>query len=245
MGDSAGAPALADTDEEPFLDAAWTEAIEATELLRTVLSDLGLADGFPRLRGDVNVYGRPDAARRLAAVLSLVLDERRRPRREYRGAETRGAAVGAEPEDLPPPVACEVVAAARPESLPPATSSEAVPLESRVYSGPGSTCATDDLQASALRLMRLYNGPAIPAPAAEMETMSSPPIPAPACAEDRDDLASAQTVRIFGQPTAQQDPLAGPPAAAARPLREQRGLPLRADVAELHEVRGDPERLPA
>jgi hypothetical protein len=89
MGDSAGAPVLAAAadqagpgPEEPFLDWAWTEAIEATELLRSVLAALGLHDGFPRLRGDVNVYGAPmvtvgritpAAARRLAAALGRVV----------------------------------------------------------------------------------------------------------------------------------------------------------------------------
>ena len=89
MGDSTGAPVLAAAAdlvgggaEEPFLDWAWTEAIEATELLRSVLAALGLHDGFPRLRGDVNVYGAPmvtvgritpAAARRLAAALGRVV----------------------------------------------------------------------------------------------------------------------------------------------------------------------------
>jgi hypothetical protein len=191
MGDSAGAPALADRGEEPFLDAAWTEAIEATELLRTVLADLGLADGFPRLRGDVNVYGRPmvtvgriepAAARRLAAVLSLVAD----------GTVRRGSSPS---QDLPPP---------------PVTPAP------RTYNG-GSTGLVDDIQTVALRLMRLAGGPAIPGPAA-----------------DRDGDGEADTLIC----------LSGPPSAA-RPVCEQHGLPFRADVAELDQVRSDPERLPA
>jgi hypothetical protein len=81
MGESAGTPLPANSGE-PFLDAAWTEAVDATELLRAALAALGLADDFPRLRGDVNVYGRPmvtvgriapAAARRLAAILALTL----------------------------------------------------------------------------------------------------------------------------------------------------------------------------
>jgi hypothetical protein len=82
MGESAEAPRIepADNgDDEPFLGLAWAEAIEATELLRSSLAALGLAGEIPRLRGDVNVYGRPmvtvgrispTAARRLAAALS-------------------------------------------------------------------------------------------------------------------------------------------------------------------------------
>ena len=82
MGESAAVPQLvpADSgDDEPFLGLAWAEAIEATELLRSALAALGLAGEIPRLRGDVNVYGRPmvtvgrispTAARRLAAALS-------------------------------------------------------------------------------------------------------------------------------------------------------------------------------
>ena len=81
MGESA-VPQLdpADSgDDEPFLGLAWAEAIEATELLRSALTALGLVGEIPRLRGDVNVYGRPmvtvgrispTAARRLAAALS-------------------------------------------------------------------------------------------------------------------------------------------------------------------------------
>jgi hypothetical protein len=82
MGESAAVPQVdpADSgDDEPFLGLAWAEAIEATELLRSALAALGLAGEIPRLRGDVNVYGRPmvtvgrispTAARRLAAALS-------------------------------------------------------------------------------------------------------------------------------------------------------------------------------
>jgi hypothetical protein len=82
MGESAAVPQIdpADSgDDEPFLGLAWAEAIEATELLRSALAALGLAGEIPRLRGDVNVYGRPmvtvgrispTAARRLAAALS-------------------------------------------------------------------------------------------------------------------------------------------------------------------------------
>jgi hypothetical protein len=82
MGDSAAAPLLDPAeggDDEPFLGLAWAEAIEATELLRSALAALGLVEEIPRLRGDVNVYGRPmvtlgricpTAARRLAAALS-------------------------------------------------------------------------------------------------------------------------------------------------------------------------------
>jgi hypothetical protein len=81
MGDSAGPTVPADHGE-PFLDAAWTEAIDATELLRDALIQLGLVEDFPRLRGDVNVYGRPmvtvgristQAARRLASILAMSL----------------------------------------------------------------------------------------------------------------------------------------------------------------------------
>lgn len=82
MGESAAVPPLDPAeggDDEPFLGPAWAEAIEATELLRSALAALGLAGEIPRLRGDVNVYGRPmvtvgrispTAARRLAAALS-------------------------------------------------------------------------------------------------------------------------------------------------------------------------------
>ncbi|MBS2535684.1 hypothetical protein KGQ20_23255 [Catenulispora sp. NF23] len=82
MGESAAVPQLDPADggdDEPFLGLAWAEAIEATELLRSALAALGLAGEIPRLRGDVNVYGRPmvtvgrinpTAARRLAAALS-------------------------------------------------------------------------------------------------------------------------------------------------------------------------------
>lgn len=82
MGESAAVPPLGPAesgDDEPFLGLAWAEAIEATELLRSALAALGLAGEIPRLRGDVNVYGRPmvtvgrinpTAARRLAAALS-------------------------------------------------------------------------------------------------------------------------------------------------------------------------------
>jgi hypothetical protein len=82
MGDSAATPLVDPAeggDDEPFLGLAWDEAIEATELLRSALAALGLAEEIPRLRGDVNVYGRPmvtlgricpTAARRLAAALS-------------------------------------------------------------------------------------------------------------------------------------------------------------------------------
>ncbi|MEY9904568.1 hypothetical protein ABIA35_000774 [Catenulispora sp. MAP12-49] len=82
MGESAAVPQLdpaENGDDEPFLGLAWAEAIEATELLRSALAALGLAGEIPRLRGDVNVYGRPmvtmgrispTAARRLAAALS-------------------------------------------------------------------------------------------------------------------------------------------------------------------------------
>jgi len=82
MGESAAVPQIDPTDsgdDEPFLGLAWAEAIEATELLRSALAALGLAGEIPRLRGDVNVYGRPmvtvgrispTAARRLAAALS-------------------------------------------------------------------------------------------------------------------------------------------------------------------------------
>jgi hypothetical protein len=82
MGESAAVPQvdLAEGgDDEPFLGLAWAEAIEATELLRSALAALGLDGEIPRLRGDVNVYGRPmvtvgrispTAARRLAAALS-------------------------------------------------------------------------------------------------------------------------------------------------------------------------------
>ena len=82
MGESAAVPQVDPADggdDEPFLGLAWAEAIEATELLRSALAALGLAGEIPRLRGDVNVYGRPmvtvgrispTAARRLAAALS-------------------------------------------------------------------------------------------------------------------------------------------------------------------------------
>ncbi|WP_194898833.1 hypothetical protein [Catenulispora pinisilvae] len=82
MGESAAVPQVDPADggdDEPFLGLAWAEAIEATELLRSALAALGLAAEIPRLRGDVNVYGRPmvtvgrinpTAARRLAAALS-------------------------------------------------------------------------------------------------------------------------------------------------------------------------------
>ena len=82
MGESAAVPLVEPAgggDDEPFLGMAWAEAIEATELLRSALTALGLAEEIPRLRGDVNVYGRPmvtvgrispTAARRLAAALS-------------------------------------------------------------------------------------------------------------------------------------------------------------------------------
>ena len=82
MGESAAVPQLDPAesgDDEPFLGLAWAEAIEATELLRSALAALGLTGEIPRLRGDVNVYGRPmvtvgrispTAARRLAAALS-------------------------------------------------------------------------------------------------------------------------------------------------------------------------------
>ncbi|MEZ0106067.1 hypothetical protein ABH920_000048 [Catenulispora sp. EB89] len=82
MGESAAVPQIDPAgggDDEPFLGLAWAEAIEATELLRSALAALGLAGEIPRLRGDVNVYGRPmvtvgrispTAARRLAAALS-------------------------------------------------------------------------------------------------------------------------------------------------------------------------------
>ncbi|NUP46881.1 MAG: hypothetical protein HOW97_06135 [Catenulispora sp.] len=82
MGESAAVPLVEPAgggDDEPFLGLAWAEAIEATELLRSALAALGLAEEIPRLRGDVNVYGRPmvtvgritpTAARRLAAALS-------------------------------------------------------------------------------------------------------------------------------------------------------------------------------
>jgi hypothetical protein len=58
--------------------AAWTEALAAANEVRDALTRLGLADEFPRLRGDVTVYGSamvslgritPRAARTLAAVL--------------------------------------------------------------------------------------------------------------------------------------------------------------------------------
>ena len=82
MGESAAVPQVDPAeggDDEPFLGLAWAEAIEATELLRSALAALGLDGEIPRLRGDVNVYGRPmvtmgrispTAARRLAAALS-------------------------------------------------------------------------------------------------------------------------------------------------------------------------------
>ena len=90
MGDFAAAPLVEPADggdDEPFLGMAWAEAIEATELLRSALVALGLADEIPRLRGDVNVYGRPmvtvgrispTAARRLAAALSRAAQQQPR-----------------------------------------------------------------------------------------------------------------------------------------------------------------------
>ncbi len=178
MGDSAGAPVLAECGEEPFLETAWTEAIEATELLRTVLAALGLADDFPRLRGDVNVYGRPmvtvgrigtDAARRLAAALNRAVTEDVHPLREYRATAIQFGS--AEPYSLAPP-------------LP-------VPLPA-------------------------------PTPPPSAQALLLPPLPPP--------LAPALPL---------------PPATAARPICEQRSLPFRTDVAELHEMRSDPQRLPA
>jgi hypothetical protein len=89
MGEFAAAPLVEPADggdDEPFLGTAWAEAIEATELLRSALIALGLADEIPRLRGDVNVYGRPmvtvgrispTAARRLAAALSRAAQQPR------------------------------------------------------------------------------------------------------------------------------------------------------------------------
>ena len=318
MGDSAGAPALADSDEEPFLDAAWTEAIEATELLRTVLADLGLADCFPRLRGDVNVYGRPmvtvgriepGAARRLAAVLSRVAQEVVHPVREQRGAPTRLGAVpafgtpvfGAAERAVPPQTA-----ASQTEDLPPPLM---MPPAPRTYCGPGSTSPVDDLQASALRLMRLVSGPAVPAvpastaaqaptpdptaaaasaapagprgygapataaPVAADAAPAVPAVAAPAAASATGSSSSTTPTGSAGlsgsimptastglsgstTPTGSAGPpnptrpptapaLPSPPASAPSPVREQRGLPLRADVAELDQVRGDTERLPA
>ena len=89
MGESAAVPLVEPAgggDDEPFLGQAWAEAIEATELLRSALIALGLAEEIPRLRGDVNVYGRPmvtvgrispTAARRLAAALSRAAQQPR------------------------------------------------------------------------------------------------------------------------------------------------------------------------
>jgi hypothetical protein len=202
MGDSAGAPALAETDEEPFLDAAWTEAIEATELLRAVLSDLGLADCVPRLRGDVNVYGRPmvtigriepAAARRLAAALSLVEPGLVGAEPGRVGAEP--GRVGAEPGRVMPPPRFGGDPMEGAKDLPPPVSGVPAPMPApRIYGSPGSTHPSDDLQASALRLMRLYGGPAAPAQPADVRDPNAPEswtpmlaafaVPAPAPAPD-------------------------------------------------------------
>ena len=207
MGDSAGAPVFAESGEEPFLDAAWTEAIEATELLRTVLSDLGLADGFPRLRGDVNVYGRPmvtlgriepEAARRLAAALSRAV-----PGRDGVPVFGAGGGGGFAGPAAAVPAAPAVPAPSRPARIPgpvPIANPAAVPAPSpaptppptpapmpapRTYSGPGSATVPDDLQASALRLMRLYGGPAAPATAADVGDANAPESWAPMLAACR------------------------------------------------------------
>ena len=104
MGEPAAAPLLEpadDGDDEPFLGLAWAEAIEATELLRSALAALGLVEEIPRLRGDVNVYGRPmvtvgrispTAARRLAAALSRAAQNR--PRVYGQPAPTAGESGG-------------------------------------------------------------------------------------------------------------------------------------------------------
>lgn len=122
MGESAAVPQLvpADSgDDEPFLGMAWAEAIEATELLRSALAALGLAGEIPRLRGDVNVYGRPmvtvgrispTAARRLAAALSRAAQHQPRvygqappPNAESAGCALPGSAHGEPGRSLRPP----------------------------------------------------------------------------------------------------------------------------------------------
>jgi hypothetical protein len=236
MGDSAGAPVLAESGEEPFLDAAWTEAIEATELLRTVLSDLGIADGFPRLRGDVNVYGRPmvtvgridpDAARRLAAVLSLAMPGRR-PQRG--SAMVFGSQAG---DDTPAGVSHVVGGGIGTESVPtqmPAPTADPAPMPApRTYGGLGSTNASDDLQASALRLMRLYGGPTAPAQAADPRDADAPESWAPLLA------ACAVPGPTFS----------GESTSTDRAGLELARMPLRAEVAELDVRRGGSHRLPA
>lgn len=177
MSDSTGDTGP-DDHGEPFLDAAWTEAIDAAELLRHVLTALGMAEGFPRLRGDVNVYGRPmvtigrippNVARQLATALAPLV-----------GVANVSPTHGAYGSD--------------------------VSSEVRAFGQP------------------LYGLPAMPA-----SVPSSPP------------RTATPSQYAYGAPN-----LAGPPLpAAARPVGEQRGLPVRGEIPQLNQMWGDPQRLPA
>ncbi|NUR30986.1 MAG: hypothetical protein HOV83_34915 [Catenulispora sp.] len=137
MGESAAVPLVepaAGGDDEPFLGLAWAEAIEATELLRSALAALGLAEEIPRLRGDVNVYGRPmvtvgrispTAARRLAAALSRAAQQTRvyGQAPTVRGEVGGGCALpGAAPSALPGAVS-GALPGGLPSALPGAVSS--------------------------------------------------------------------------------------------------------------------------